>query len=309
MDPMAAWGPKVEYVLESSRFSLASLPGTCRLKLVNQFPLVVRACQPLIVPLGLHLTRVPSCAFLLTVETENTIRGHVGLIDGGFQGELKAILVNKEEFPVTLYKGELTVYLSALNYTVPDLPPLPFLHQPRYFLDAGFDVSATHHLYIPPTVRIPFELRLGASAPEIPTSHIPVALGRSGLACRGLVMDISRWKQDGLRLKFYNYSGDSWVIRPGDRICQIVFIEKKQLLQGWKKFLRHIKLAPGICFRPANVMFYEEGPTDLKQNDEESGLINTPRIEETNPFVRGEKGLGSSGLGCDEGRESNEQSG
>ncbi|QDQ69261.1 deoxyuridine triphosphatase [Colobine gammaherpesvirus 1] len=298
MDTREQWGPKVEYILEPFKFQLCSQLGSNRLRLVNQLPLLVRPGEPLIVPLGLHITRVPSCAFLLTMETENPLWGHVGLIDGGFKGEVKAILINKEEFPVTLHRGELIVCISAVNFTTPDLPPVPFLSRPRYALDAGFDVSATRCLYIPPRCSKPIELRLNIAAPEVHTPHVPVALGRSGLACRGLVIDICRWKISGLCLKLHNYSKHAWVVHPGDRICQIVFIDKKQLLQGWKKFLPHIKLAPGLCFRPANVMFFEDSRNHDEDNDDEQLLLDIPETESRETSViRGHRGLGSSGVG------------
>nr|QKE51717.1 ORF54 [Human gammaherpesvirus 8] len=287
--------PRVEYVFETSKFRMTSRANEARLRLTNECPILVRPHEPFIMPTGIHFTRTPSCAFILTGETDKDVFCHTGLIDGGYRGEIQVILLNKRKYPVTLYRGELNICLSAFNYVLPPLRDVSFLTPPMYANDAGFDVMVMHSMVIPPTTDQPFMIYLGVETPGPPEPHVALALGRSGLASRGIVIDVSEWGPRGLQLKFYNYSGQPWLAQPGSRICQIVFVERRHILKGFKKCLRHRKLAPGVRFREARVHFRED-TNSVRKHTHEENAVHEPNVATASADIRGTKGLGSSGF-------------
>ncbi|AAD21380.1 dUTPase [Macaca mulatta rhadinovirus 17577] len=282
----------VPYAFDSCKFEIIPKNNSSRIALRNKFPVVVKPGEPLVVPLGLKIIRAPQCAFFLSGAPTDEVYYHTGLIDQGYRGEIKLIVLNKTKQVVTLYRGEVNVSLIAFMYASPGPLKCPILNLPHYSLDAGFDVTSPHAMTIPPTDRTPFTLSLYYKSPQLSTPHVPLIVGRSGLATKGLTVDATKWTQSLVHLRFYNFTKEPIDIPANSRICQVVFIHEDHVPSGWNILRSRVQLGSTLQISWAKIRF-----TDVATLPKTHPLNSRHTQSQTEPeTARGAKGLGSSGL-------------
>lgn len=273
----------------SQRFRITSDEGASRLCLTNTVPILLRSGVPNLVSLGLKIVTPREYAFLLTAQTIKKVVCHTGLIDTGYQGELKLLIVNTKEYNATLYPHDLLVYLVAFNYHTPHVDQR-FLTPPQYQGDAGYDLRCPGHMLWYPGETGSFT-RL-EPRPAQGRQYVPVILGRSGLACKGLLACPRKWKSHRFTAKLTNYSKETLELSRGDRMCQVVFMDRQHLPSRRKLTLAHTMKIGKLRFCWANVSFMDTD-TDLVEN---LAPLSTEPHTSHHGRTRGDAGFGSSGL-------------
>ncbi|ACY41124.1 deoxyuridine triphosphatase [Wood mouse herpesvirus] len=201
-------------------------PGT-RLKFQNVSPIIVQPSEGTKVPLGLFIQKTSGFPLILNAICANSlIAGHTGLIDPGYRGEVSVILATASKSTVEIAPGHLTVYILPVSYTVPVITDDHLLKNPVYDEDAGFDFRASEDLCLLPKTRHTFQFdltHLSGIAPEF----TPVVLGRSGIACRGILVTPTGINMaEKFSLTLHNLTTEPIIIPQGIRIAQIVFVSK-----------------------------------------------------------------------------------
>ncbi|AAK38257.1 ORF48 [callitrichine gammaherpesvirus 3] len=278
LDVIMSAQPCVNYAFSSDKFLI--LPATTRLTLVNKTAILVRPFKTCILDLGLYAKPPENHGLVLWGVTTRPVTPHTGIIDPGYTGMLKLILHNKRSVNSTLRPGELTVHLAAFKYHTPtDVPKGSIINQPQYEKDVGLDVSCPSFVGIFPQQTI--TIRLSGSPPKIPHFRSMI-FGRSGLACKGLIVRVTKWRRDGADVCITNYSAETVFLNEGDRCCQLVYLHKEHLTSFFNPLCDTRCLGSQFLFTWAKCIFREEA--DLLQK-------SAPRTGRD----RSNKGFGSSG--------------
>lgn len=275
-----AGGEAIYFSKVASQFEITSSPGATRLALTNTVALLIRPGDPAKVPIGIKIENSGDLAMVLSGVTCKKVACHVGLIDPGFRGELCLIIANKRGLNVTLFPGELCVYVTGFRFAHPNIPAEAGLCRPQYHKDAGFDFYAPSQTIIYPQSRAVC-VRRGVR-PEFLSDYVPVVFGRSGLACRGIFADVCAWKRHSPRVTLYNYGPETFEIKTGERMCQIVFMHKTHVSRHVLSLAPSMRLSKKLFFSWAQVPFVDAPPPRLSS----IGEINE----------RGGAGFGSTGL-------------
>lgn len=278
-----------------SKLEVTSKQEESRICLTNRVPILVKPFSPFILPTGIHLLNSPGCAFLLISKATSKIFCHTGLIDPGFRGEIKLILCNKTQYNATIFPQELNVSIIAFYFSTPTIID-SFLNRPQYSKDAGFDLSLPHDIILYPYRKT--TIKLPMVCPVTTSYYKPIIFGRSGMATKGIVINVTMWRKNFLKINFYNFTQETARFTRGVRICQVVFIHRSHLPNKYKYFIPFIQLNKNIVLSWANVSFIN------LEHDICKSLVNIPQINELenmhcydNPcFERGENGFGSSGM-------------
>ncbi|AAC95579.1 orf 54 [Ateline gammaherpesvirus 3] len=286
---MPAKVPVIYYKFKPQNFYITSSVGASNLHLTNHTNILVKAGQVTIVNLGMSLARETNFAFVLCGKSSKNIFCHTGLIDPGFQGEMKLIVLNKTESDIVLLENELRVSITAFVYGVPKLHDYSDLCPPRYCKDAGFD------LYLPTDIKvhpgIPNKYSVNICCPAHIKSYKPILFGRSGIAAKGLTIKVTRWENQ-LQIMFYNYTTSQKSYPARTRIAQVVFMHKRHLPRTFTRFKPTMHLSDNIKYAWARVSFQDINvvcPSNIRTSSTNN---DTP---DSQP-VRGTAGLGSSGL-------------
>lgn len=288
----------------------ATLPGT-RLKFKNIVPITVNATSGTPILLGLHIIKHSGFPIILNAVCENQhVVCHTGLVDPGFRAEVAVIVATSSQEAVTIEPGHLTVYAMPVGYTVPVITDDTVLKNPVYDEDAGFDFRTSEHICLLPKTKHSFAFDL-THLKSIAPGFTPIVLGRSGIACRGILVtptDIPLHEKFILTL--YNLTKEPVLLSPGTRIAQLIFISKTNTPSLIQIFTKHIKECdipenPAIKFKriPFSTPCKQSSPNSTLQN---SCMKETPiassmseRVEMGGATVgkpsRGTKGFGSSG--------------
>lgn len=286
---------EVYFQYKKSNLHIISEQEDSRLCLTNTVPILIKPFLTFILPTGITILNSPGCAFLLIAKGTYKTFCHTGVIDPGFRGEIKLIIANKTQYNTTLLPKELTVSIIAFYFSTPVIVD-SFLSRPQYSNDAGFDLSLPSDLIIYPYKKTSIKLYLTC---PVPTTHYkPVIFGRSGLATKGIVIDVTKWKKNSLKIDFYNFTQETAKFSRGTRVCQVVFVHKIHLPCRYKYYLHFMQLNRNIVISWANVSFIN------LERDTCQSLVHLPQINESrnmhcydNPcFIRGENGFGSSGI-------------
>nr|BEG23128.1 dUTPase [Macronycteris gammaherpesvirus 1] len=281
--------PRVYYQLNSDLFKIASPIDSSQISLVNLHPIVIRPFVATIIPLGLKVVHCSSQqAFILVGYSEKKVFCHTGLIDPGYRGEVKMVVLSKTQYNITLFAGELKVFLFTLYFSTPVIQDISILNRPQYSLDAGYDLHLPENITLYPQSCA--TITLNHQIPTPSNSFKPVIFGRSGLATEGVVMLVTKWTHSPLTLKLYNYTDQTLMYPSGTRICQVVFVHKMHFPTKLKAFFLNVKSHPKTPFFRANVYFV---------NIQNETLPPSAKISALDKFQvdkqRGNCGFGSSG--------------
>lgn len=277
---------KVTFMRSESKFIL-NLEDRSRLCLTNTNPILLRPGTPLALPLGIRITDCSSYGILIVGESRRQVKCHIGLVDPGYRGELKAIIVSSKALNLTLLPYELAIYIMAFHYEHPQTPLQNFLCLPQYARDIGYDVEAPGYMLFYPRGIGTFVQ--DSPRPKTNKDFVPVVVGRSGLASSGIIAEVRKWGHKKLKISFVNYGKESFEFNPGDRMCQIVFFHKAHFPSYFKYFSPCMRLNKRLFFSWAPAEFTEvPSPSPNPQQEEEckSGSEHT----------RGGAGFGSSGI-------------
>ncbi|CAA45677.1 dUTPase [Saimiriine gammaherpesvirus 2] len=281
--------PEIYYRFEPQTFYITSPARASNLQLINHNNILVKAGQVTIVSTGIIFPKETSFAFILYGKSAKSIFCHTGLIDPGFQGELKLIVLNKTEDDITLFENDLRVSVTAFVYGVPKLHDYSDLCPPRYSKDAGFDLYLPTDVTVKP--RVPNRYSVNICCPAQLKSYKPVLFGRSGLAAKGLTIKVSRW-QNQLQIIFYNYTKSQITYTARTRIAQVVFMHKKHLPTTLTRLKPTMHLSENIKYSWARVSFQ-----DIKTFPvQDEKLYSSSKDTSDSQMSRGDAGLGSSGL-------------
>nr|WIM51665.1 MAG: hypothetical protein ADFBMEEK_00031 [Peromyscus leucopus gammaherpesvirus] len=280
---------EIHYTFDSYKFKLQA-SSTYSLSLKNKFPLTIKAYQPSIIPLGVKIVKSAGYAFFLWGKSQREVFIHTGLIDGGYRGELQMIIHNVTQHNITLLKNELKINLMAFQYALPRIYDQTLLSAPQYPGDAGYDISLPGHLDINPHGETTIPLNI--AFPRSIKHYKPVIVGRSGMAARGIVTTPKEVLGDSHELCLQNFTDQQISFPPGTRICQIVFLHKGNIRPPSRLSCRVVNIEENFNFKPEPVTFVEVNSDSSPPSQE--GVISGPMARLTN--IRGEKGIGSSGI-------------
>ncbi|AMA67410.1 deoxyuridine triphosphatase [Vespertilionid gammaherpesvirus 1] len=275
----------VFFEFTSTLFEVLSRPENSRIILLNLHPIVVRPYIPTIIPTGIKLTHtIDKQAYILTGETTNKILCHVGMIDSGYRGEIKLIVMNTTKHSVTLLESELKVCIYAFEFVRPLLSNLDLLSSPKYPGDAGYDMYLQNDFTILPHTSATLSIDQMIQTTE---NCKPFVFGRSGLATEGLILNVTEWSKNPLEITLNNYTNSTMTYKKGTRICQIVFIHN-QHFPTIRYFVTHINMNGTLPFYWTDVSFLPVSQASTHQKNMEQCGAETKRM-------RGECGFGSTG--------------
>ncbi|AAX58090.1 ORF54 [Ovine gammaherpesvirus 2] len=279
---------EVYYKKEESRFKVTSDQEESKLQLVNTKLVTVRPFEATVLPLGVYVRAVPGYAILLLAKGSRNVNFHTGLIDPSYCGELKLICNNLTSSHQGIAAGSLKVTIVSFTYATPILVQPSILQPPRYHDDVGYDLHLDRIIVVLPLRA--FTLKVSAACPVASRNFVPIVLGRSGLASRGLTVRPLVWRNSTLKLTLFNHTSETMLLQANSRICQVVFIHSQNL--PTPSFLSRLCCAEKIWdipFRQSRVSFI-----DIKKDlCTSSSTLNQESV--CNNRVRGTKGLGSSG--------------
>ncbi|BBB06506.1 deoxyuridine triphosphatase [Rhinolophus gammaherpesvirus 1] len=282
--------PEVYYEFESTAFKLTSGLESSRVTLTNLHPILVRPFVPTVLPLGLKLLHcLNGQAFILSGQSQKKVFCHTGMIDSGYRGEIKLVVLNTTQYNITLFADELKISLVSFFYSTPLLQDNFLLSRPHYAKDAGFDLYLPEDLLIFPQSST--TLTINSSVPTTSKFFKPVIFGRSGLATEGIVLDVVKWTHNPLTLKIYNFTDNTVRYPVGTRICQVVFVHKRHFPSKLKHFFTYVNINSKVAFYWANVSFID-AKNMIYTN------LSSPSCGDTVPpdgNDRGDMGFGSSG--------------
>nr|QRE02534.1 hypothetical protein [Otarine gammaherpesvirus 4] len=293
----ATMHPVVYYKKQGSKFTLQSIHGNWRLFLVNDSVVLLSPHRPCVLPLGVYVTLPPGYAAFIIGHAGPDITCHCGLVDPGYDGELKLIINVCSIYNVALWPGRLRVYITAFEYSTPMLLVASPLTRPRYHLDAGFDLRVPYSFTIYPHQSSTVTIRSPCPAPV--RFFKPVVVGRSGLAASGVTVRVTRWRNNNLKILVYNHTENTVAFDCGARFCQVVFIHHRHLPAVYVKCLKHMKLGDSVPFTCKNVRF--EGMSEVLPSQRPPPALNgCDLLGALKDKYRGEKrgaaGFGSSGV-------------
>ncbi|UTM05536.1 deoxyuridine triphosphatase [Equid gammaherpesvirus 2] len=280
---------EIYYEFTSSSFEITSPPESSKITLTNLYPILVRPYVPAVIPLGIRIIYGnKGQGFILAGSSQKKVFCHTGLIDPGYRGEIKLIVLNTTKYNVTLFAGELRVSLFSFFFSTPIIYDYDLLNRPQYSDDAGYDLYLQEDLMLFPQAST--TVTIDSRVPTTTKFFKPVVFGRSGLATRGVVVDVVKWTHSPLTLKIYNFTDNTLRYSAGTRICQVVFVHRRHFPSKLKHFFTYINLNSKTSFYWANVSFVN------CQNDAYRSLVTLPCQEDTDRGYRGDSGFGSSGM-------------
>lgn len=278
------------YKIDSANFAITSKQESSKLELTNLETVNVSPFHAKVIKLGLQIQMVQGYALLLLAQGNKNICFHPGLIDPGYKGDLRLICNNKTCSNQTLVPGQLKVTVVAFYYSTPLLIQPAVISAPQYDHDVGFDLLCPQYLMVFPTKT--FTLKMRARCPVNSQNFVPVILGRSGFAAKGLTVKACIWKDPILEITLSNYSSETISIGENHRICQVAFIHRDHIPtpKVWAALRCFVKLGD-IPFKQANVSFIDI----CKDVCISTNTLNHETVI-SQKNIRGTKGLGSSGI-------------
>lgn len=279
---------EVYYYTQDSKFLITDVAGGVNLTLVNNSAILVRPHSPLKVSTGVSFAKTGGMAVLVSGSSRNKkILVHIGLIDPNFKGTVSVILFSASFYNRLLHPGDLTIYFSACYFYTPPLIDCKLLCHPQYIGDAGYDFTSPVDFMIFPHTRA--KLTFPFPSPLKNGLYVPIVLGRSGQACKGLRVKPTRWEGEGLSICLKNFTSETKMFLRGERICQIMFIRKDHL-KGCLHFFTHLRLG-SLFLKGARVSFVDVDEDIYKS------LVTLPArtIPARSTRERGNNGFGSTG--------------
>nr|WIV69256.1 dUTPase [Bovine gammaherpesvirus 4] len=277
---------QVVYVKTESNFDICLPDPPHRLCLINKSQILIMPGVPNVVSLGVRIINPGTYAFLLHARGNKKVFCHIGLVDPGYKGDVRLILMNKTTRPVVIAAKQLKVSLLAFCFAVPYVLPINCpITLPQYPLDAGLDITLPQNLSIPPRTTAIVSI---SGCPHISPKFIPVILGRSGMASKGLGVKAIKWQSSPVLIKITNYSDVTHTFTAGARICQVVFMDSdhfKFTFNIWS----NIKLSHLGNFSWSKTRFIAQG------EDVDHSIIDLTNTGDGDT-KRGSMGFGSSGL-------------
>ncbi|ADW24395.1 dUTPase [Cricetid gammaherpesvirus 2] len=291
----------------------ASVSVDSRLKFSNCAEIKVNATGGTQVPMGLWISASHGFPLILHgVCTNPDIVCHTGLIDPSYTGELSIILANSRHTECTVAPDDLTVFLLPFGHTTPVISDdCTVLKPPAYQDDAGFDLVLETNVTIAPKTVHEITSDMSFLRGIDHGKYSPMLIGRSGLACRGILIYPSKVQDGKASVKIINLTKEVVILRGGTRFCQLIFVKKSHipsiihtLKTGQGSFL--VK-APNISF--LKVACPDETCPNSSKVDTFEFLANCPAVkgfscappagEQSFPApvckIRHSKGFGSSG--------------
>nr|UTK45418.1 deoxyuridine triphosphatase [Equid gammaherpesvirus 5] len=279
---------EVYYEFESRSFEQTSAPESSRVAFTNLYPILVRPYVATVIPLGLKIVRgTGGQGYILAGSSHKKVFCHTGMIDPGYRGEIKLIVLNTTQYNITLFAGELKVSLFAFYFSTPIIYESNLLQRPQYSGDAGYDLRLREDLLVFPQSCT--TVTIDAQVPTTTKYFKPVVFGRSGLATQGVVIDVTKWTHRPLTVNVYNYTDNTLRYSAGTRICQVVFVHKRHFPRRLRNFFTSVTLNGKTAFYWANVSFVN------CQTDVYRSLVTLPCRDDTRDTCRDDAGEGGRG--------------
>lgn len=285
-------------------------PGT-RLKFQNIKRLSIDPTSGTPILLGLHIIKHCGFPLILNAICENQlITCHTGLIDPGYQAEVAVIVATSSQEPEIIEPGQLTVFAIPVGYTVPVIKDDAILKNPVYDQDAGFDFRTSENICLLPKTKHTFSFDL-SHLTNIAPGFTPVVLGRSGIACRGILVTPTKINiQEKFTIIVHNLTKEAILLAPGTRIAQLIFVSKANTPSILQIFTKHINECdipenPAIKFKRVHQPLECATPS-ANSHDSKQGIKEIPLASSFSEKVelgganrgkpcRGKNGFGSSG--------------